>query len=68
MNARTALGAALFVGGLVLVYFGYQESNALASEVTEVFTGSPSDGAMWKMVGGAVAAVLGGVLAVGGRG
>lgn len=68
MNARTALGAALFVAGLALAYFGYQESQSLASEVTEVFTGSPTDGSMWKMVGGAALAVLGGLLALMGRG
>jgi hypothetical protein len=68
VNSRTALGVALFVAGAILLYFGYQESNALASEVTEVFTGSPTDQSMWKMVGGAALAVLGGLMAVAGRG
>ncbi len=64
MNSRSALGVALLLGGVVLLYFGYQESNALASEVAEVFTGSPTDQAMWKMIGGGVLAVFGGILAV----
>ena len=68
MNSRTAFGVALFVAGAILLYFGYQESNALASEVTEVFTGSPTDQSMWKMVGGAALAVLGGLMAIAGRG
>lgn len=68
MNSRIALGIALVVAGAVLLFYGYQESNALASEVTEVFTGSPTDSSMWKMVGGAALAVLGGLFAFVGRG
>lgn len=56
---KKAISAALLIGGLLLLYFGYQESQALASEVEEFFTGSPSDRAMWMMIGGGVATVLG---------
>ncbi len=56
---KKAIYAALLVGGLLLLYFGYQESQSFASEVEELFTGSPSDEAMWMMIGGAVAAVIG---------
>ena len=56
---QKAISAALLVGGLLLLYFGYQESQSIASEVDEFFTGSPSREAMWMMIGGAVAAVIG---------
>jgi hypothetical protein len=56
---KKAIYAALLVGGLMLIYFGYQESQSFASQVDELFTGSPSDEAMWMMIGGAVAAVIG---------
>lgn len=56
---KKAIYAALLVGGLLLFYFGYQESQSFASEVEELFTGTPSDEAMWMMIGGAIAAVIG---------
>jgi len=54
-----AISAALLVGGLVLLWFGYQESQSIASEFNELITGSPSDNAMYMMIGGVVIAVLG---------
>lgn len=59
MIMKKAISAALLVGGLLLLYFGYQESQSLASEVDEIFSGSPSGEAKWMMIGGAAAAVLG---------
>jgi hypothetical protein len=56
---RKAISAALLIGGLLLIFFGYQESQSLASEVDEFVTGSPTDSAMWMMIGGAVVAVFG---------
>jgi len=56
---RKAISAALLIGGLLLIFFGYQESQSLASEVDEFITGSPTDSAMWMMIGGAVVAVFG---------
>lgn len=56
---RKAISAALLIGGLLLIFFGYQESQSLASEVDEFVTGSPTDSAMWMMIGGAVLAVFG---------
>ncbi len=58
-NMKKAISAAFLVGGLILLYFGYQESQSLASEVDEFFTGSPTESATWMMIGGAVAAVFG---------
>jgi hypothetical protein len=54
-----AIFAALLVGGIILLYFGYQESQSFASEVEEMFTGSPDDNSMWMMIGGAAIATLG---------
>ena len=53
------ISAGLLVGGLILLYFGYQEYQSLSSEVEEFFTGSPDSKAMWMMIGGAVASVAG---------
>jgi hypothetical protein len=59
MDTKKMISAGLLVGGLILLYFGYQEYQSLSSEVEEFFTGSPDSRTMWMMIGGAVAAVAG---------
>lgn len=59
MEMKKMISAGLLVGGLILLYFGYQEYQSLSSEVEEFFTGSPDSKAMWMMIGGAVASVAG---------
>lgn len=53
------IGLALIVAGAILLYFGYTEYNSTASQVTEMVTGNPTDNAIWFLVGGAVAAIVG---------
>lgn len=62
MSTRKAVGVTLLVVGVVLLIFGIQASQSFASDVSETFTGSPTDRAIWMIVGGAAAAVLGGFL------
>lgn len=57
MNKSVSL--ALLVIGVLLIAFGINASNSLSSEVSELFTGSPSDRAVWFLVGGAAAAIVG---------
>jgi len=59
MNAQRSVGIVLLVGGGILLAFGLDASNSFASDVTEAFTGSPSDRTMWMIVLGAAAAVAG---------
>lgn len=56
---RKMISAGLLIGGLLLLYFGYQEYQSLSSEVNEFFTGSPDSQALWMLIGGAVAATAG---------
>ena len=56
---RKIISAALLVGGILLLYFGYQEYQSLQSEVDQLFGGSGSDKAIWMMVGGGAATVGG---------
>lgn len=51
----------LVAGGCLLVY-GLQASQSFSSDVSRLFTGSPTDRAIWLIVGGAAAAVVGAVL------
>lgn len=53
------LSFALLAGGILLLIFGVNASNSFGSDVSRFFTGSPTDKAIWMLVGGAVAAVAG---------
>lgn len=53
------IGLAVLAAGVILLYFGYTEYNSNASKVTELVTGNPTDNAIWFLVGGAVAAIVG---------
>lgn len=64
MNTRRAVGIALLIGGLILLAFGMNASQSFASEVSEAFTGSPSDRSVWMLVSGSIAAVAGGLMAL----
>lgn len=56
---KKMISAGLLVGGLILLYFGYQEYQSFSSEVEEFVSGSPSSNAIWMLIGGAVAAIAG---------
>lgn len=49
----------LLVAGLLLLYFGYNEYQSFQSEISELFTGSPTDKSMWMLIGGAAATIAG---------
>ena len=53
------LSLALLAGGVVLMIFGINATNSFSSDVSRFFTGSPTDKAMWMLIGGLVAAVVG---------
>ncbi|MGQ4277156.1 DUF3185 family protein [Pseudidiomarina sp. E22-M8] len=53
------IGIILLVVGIILLYFGYEAYNSPASEVTQAVTGETTESAMWYLIGGAVAVVVG---------
>jgi len=57
MNKIVSL--ALLVGGIVLIVVGINATNSFSSDVSRFFTGSPTDKAIWMLIGGIVAGVLG---------
>jgi len=61
------VGLAIFALGVVLLIFGFNESQSFNSEVTRTFTGNPTDRSMWLITGGAIAVICGIVLAITGR-
>ena len=61
------VGLAVVALGIVLLIFGFNESHSFSSNVSRTFTGNPTDRAMWLIIGGAVAVVVGFLLALTGR-
>jgi uncharacterized membrane protein YidH (DUF202 family) len=57
MNKIISIG--LLVGGVVLIVFGIQATDSFSSDVSRFFTGSPTDKAVWMLIGGIVAAIVG---------
>jgi hypothetical protein len=53
------LSLALLVGGVVLMIIGINATNSFSSDVSRFFTGSPTDKAVWMLIGGIVAALAG---------
>lgn len=51
--------AALLVAGIVLLIWGVSASESFSSDVSRFFTGSPTNNAMWLLIGGIVAGVVG---------
>ena len=59
-----AMGIALLAAGIVPIVFGLNESDSVSSSFSRFFTGNPTDKAMWLLIGGITATVLGGIMAL----
>lgn len=57
MNKIVSL--ALLAGGVVLMIIGINAMNSFSSDVSRFFTGSPTDKAVWMLIGGVAAAIVG---------
>lgn len=53
------ISLALLAGGVVLMIIGINAMNSFSSDVSRFFTGSPTDKAVWMLIGGIVAVVIG---------
>jgi hypothetical protein len=53
------ISLALLAGGIVLIIVGVGATNSFSSDVSRFFTGSPTDKAVWMLIGGILAAVVG---------
>ncbi len=49
----------LLVGGIVLIVTGFNATNSFTSDVSRFFTGSPTNRAVWMLLGGMLAALVG---------
>ncbi|MDP3543453.1 MAG: DUF3185 family protein [Elusimicrobiota bacterium] len=57
MNRIASL--ALLVLGVILLAMGWDAYRSIGSDVSRVFTGAPTDRAVWLLVGGGLAAAAG---------
>jgi len=57
MNKPISL--ALLGGGILLLVYGFNASESIGSDVSRLFTGSPTDRTIWLLVGGAILAIAG---------
>lgn len=53
------ISLAILVAGVILLWFGWQEKQSFASQASEAITNQPTDNAMWFLIAGAVAVVVG---------
>ena len=53
------LSLALLVIGIMLTIWGVSVSESFSSDVSRAFTGSPTDKALWLLIGGIASAIVG---------
>jgi multisubunit Na+/H+ antiporter MnhB subunit len=58
------VGLAILALGIVLLIFGFNESQSFGSDVSRFFTGNPTNRSIWLIIGGAVAVIAGLTLAI----
>ena len=52
-------GIALLVIGVILVVYGINGSNSISSNVSQTFTGSPTNKTIWLLISGCAACIVG---------
>ena len=57
MNKVVSL--AILAVGIMLIILGVSATKSFSSDISRFFTGSPTDKAIWMLIGGAVAAIVG---------
>jgi hypothetical protein len=56
---KTPISLVLLVVGIVLIVFGISASDSLGSDFSRLFTGAPTDKAIWMLLGGVAATIAG---------
>jgi hypothetical protein len=59
MKMNQIASLVLVILGVVLLACGWDAYRSVSSDVSRVFTGAPTDRALWLLVGGGVATVVG---------
>lgn len=64
MSNKKLIAIVLLVVGIGLLIWGYRLSGSVGSQLSEAFSGSPTDKVMMMYIGGAAALVVGLVMLV----
>ena len=59
MNINQLVGLGLLVLGAVLLFFGWQSSQAVDDQIMEAVTGRFTESTTWLFIGGVISAALG---------
>lgn len=62
MTQATIIGFVALAVGFVLLYFGWQASNAPVDQMSEALTGRFTGNTMWYIMGGLIGVVAGAAL------
>jgi divalent metal cation (Fe/Co/Zn/Cd) transporter len=54
-----AVSLVILVAGIVLVVFGVAATESFSSDISRFFTGTPTDKAIWMLIGGIVVTIIG---------
>ena len=54
-----AISLALLAVGVALIIWGINESESFSSDVSRIFSDSPTDKTMWLLIGGIAASIIG---------
>jgi hypothetical protein len=68
MSMQRIIGLALLVGGVILIFLGFQSADGLDDQVSEALTGRFTDSTVGYWVVGGICAVAGAAMAALGRG
>lgn len=53
------VGVLLIIIGAGLLVWGYKESSSITADLSNLFSGQPTDKAVWYVIGGAAALLIG---------
>ena len=56
---RKGISVALIAAGIVLLILGVNASDSISSDVSRFFTDSPTDKAIWMLIGGGASLIVG---------
>ena len=59
MQPLRVIGTLVLIAGIVLLIFGISAMDSFSSQVSNFFTGSPTDRAVWLTIGGVVGICVG---------
>jgi len=64
MQLHRIVGVIVVIVGVVMLVMGIRAYESFGSQISEFFTGSPTDRAVWLTIGGVVAILVGATVAM----